>query len=1033
MPKRSPAKATAAPRNAVVDKPPARPGRGRAALLAAVFFVSGFAGLIYESIWTQYLKLFLGHAAYAQTLVLAIFMGGMAIGAALVARYSTALRAPLRVYAGIELAIGVLAIVFHPLFVSATDGLYHGALAWQWSGATFAAIKWTAAVLLILPQSILLGATFPVFAAAAVRDGAAAPGRPIATLYFANSLGGALGVVVSGFVLIPAIGLPGTITTAGAINLAIAAFVAWLGRARAVTEAPPQVAAKAGGRKPEPAAAKRSAATEVAPAEPVAVPQLLLAVAFLTGASSFVYEIGWIRMLSLVLGSATHSFELMLSSFILGLALGGLWIRSRIDTTRRPGRLLAWIQIAMGLAAVATIPLHTLTFDAIGWALRQAPRSDEGYAFFNLMRYGLASAIMFPAAFCAGMTLPLVTRLLIAAPGHGERAIGLVYSANTLGSIVGVMFAVHVGLPLIGLEYLVASGAVIDVLLGAALLAVYGGRRRLIQAGAALAASLVASVVAAKTFDPQKLASGVFRTGTAALAATVTDIAHGKTATITIDREGDVVTIRTNGKPDAQVNTRLATAYPPDEVTARLLGAVPLMLHADPKRVANIGMGSGLTGEMLLSDPRVKQLDTIEIEPAVIALAKRFGEANRLVYEDPRSAIHIDDAKAFFATHGARYDVIVSEPSNPWVSGVAGLFSVEFYRHAARYLNRGGLFVQWVQTYETSNDRVASIFKAMDAVFADYLVVALDDGDLLLAASADGKVTLPPDGFARLSAQVRQRLRPIDVATAADITFRISGNKAMFHPWLESRPVPANSDFRPYLDTHADRDLFLANELEGVQEFALSAWPVAEVLGARPPLPTPSSISFSRQFGPNPPWLAARLVAIDLFGPDPRPEVLPIPGNLPPQLIGQGRAILNGCRNPPNGDRDAAAAQFATRVLPHLSPAEGRDVLAALAGAACLQMSPGTPLQWPPLLRQVADRDARAFASTAERMLAGGLGANDVRARYLMGLSMLGYIAVGERAHAKAVWDKYSAAVLARGALDLPLDLLRAQAEARAP
>jgi hypothetical protein len=228
----------------------------------------------------------------------------------------------------------------------------------------------------------------------------------------------------------------------------------------------------------------------------------------------------------------------------------------------------------------------------------------------------------------------------------------------------------------------------------------------------AMIACVAGTAAVASSFDPQKLASGAFRLGKASAEGAVLDIAHGKTATISIEKSGEYLTIKTNGKADAVANIRSRSRYGPDEVTMIMLGAIPLMLHDAPRRVANIGLGSGITADTILGDPRVERLDTIEIEPKVVELAKHFGDRNRNVYEDPRSVVHIDDAKSFFASNGKTYDLIVSEPSDPWVSGVSSLFSVEFYRHVARFLNEGGLFAQWLPIYETNPDRVASILKA---------------------------------------------------------------------------------------------------------------------------------------------------------------------------------------------------------------------------------------------------------------------------------------------------------------------------------
>src|SRR5690242_9818411 len=258
-----------------------------------VFTVSGFAGLIYESIWSHYLKLFLGHAAYAQTLVLALFMGGMAIGSWICSRRSGGWKNLLRTYALAEALIGLAALAFHPAFVAAIDFSYASVLPALGGELAATLFKWALAGLLILPQSVLLGMTFPLMSAGLIRRYPAAAGESLAILYFANSFGAAIGVLASGFVMIEALGLPGTVQAAGILNLALAAVVWPLARD---AETAPQ--APSGAR---PASALGQSY------------RLLLAVALLTGTASFVLEIGWIRMLSLVLGSSTHSFELMRS------------------------------------------------------------------------------------------------------------------------------------------------------------------------------------------------------------------------------------------------------------------------------------------------------------------------------------------------------------------------------------------------------------------------------------------------------------------------------------------------------------------------------------------------------------------------------------------------------------------------------------------------------------------------------------------------------------------------------------------------
>src|SRR5476649_1558406 len=259
---------------------PGLPRLGRSFLLG-VFVVSGFAGLIYESVWSHYLQLFLGHAAYAQTLVLAIFMGGMALGSALVARWSTRLRQLLLAYVIVETLIGAFGLVFHRVFVAASEYSLDTLVPAMSSAWQAQACKWIVGALLILPQSILLGATFPLISGGMIRRWPERPGATLAMLYFTNSLGAAAGVLVSGFFLIRLVGLPGTVMTAGLLNILLALFV-WL----AVRDNP----------EPHAAPAARTVTLRTM------LRQWFTIAAFLTGAASLMYEMAWIRMLSLVLG-----------------------------------------------------------------------------------------------------------------------------------------------------------------------------------------------------------------------------------------------------------------------------------------------------------------------------------------------------------------------------------------------------------------------------------------------------------------------------------------------------------------------------------------------------------------------------------------------------------------------------------------------------------------------------------------------------------------------------------------------------------
>src|SRR5687767_2226155 len=451
-----------------------------AALLYLAFFASGIAALIYETIWSRYLGLLLGHSAYAQVIVLVVFLGGMAAGAALVGRRSERRRRPWLDYAIVEIVIGLFGLAFHGIYTAASAVAYDSIFPALAGGLPLMLAKWAIAAVLILPQSVLLGMTFPLMSAEVLRRFPATPGRVLAMLYFTNGLGGALGVLLSGFWLVARAGLGGSLAVAGVMNIAIGLQVA---------AAPASPLVSPAGRPGLPGAAPG-----------LSLPRLrtvLLAVSAGTAVASFIYEIAWIRMLALVLGGATHAFELMLSAFILGLALGAFWVRQRIDTFRDPLRALGIVQWVMGGLAMLTLPIYLASFRWTAALLAALDVSPEGYTLFTLARYGLALVVMLPATFCAGITLPLITRTLLRG-GAGEEAVGTVYAANTIGSVVGVVLAALVLLPLIGVKALLVTGAVIDMALGLWLVGLAGwrmpARRRPILIAAACTALLTIGI-----------------------------------------------------------------------------------------------------------------------------------------------------------------------------------------------------------------------------------------------------------------------------------------------------------------------------------------------------------------------------------------------------------------------------------------------------------------------------------------------------------------------------------------------------------
>jgi len=789
-------------------------------VLLLLFVLSGIAGLIYQSIWSHYLGLVLGHAAYAQTLVLTIFMGGMALGAWLASRWSGRSRHLILAYAIIELAIGVMGLLFHGVFVAYTDFSQQTVLP-SLSSATVAHLyQWLSASILILPQCILLGATFPLLSAGLLRTQEEGVGEVLGGLYFSNSIGAAMGALLTTFLLLPWIGMPGTILTAGVLNILVA-LIAWV-VSRALSGRPVQSAA--------------SVAREAAdPGQYQRLSKILLVSAFITGATSFVYEIGWVRLLNQALGTTIHSFELMLAAFILGLAFGGLWVRRRATCIRDVIAYAGGAQILMGISALLSLVAFSQSFHWVGWMMQALARSDGGYVLFNIGGAVVSLLVMFPAAFFAGMTLPLFTLALLN-KGGGEQVIGRVYAANTLGAIAGVMLMMHVLTPLIGVRLGVMLAALADAALGLYLIrAVSPARRTMGYAlGGAVTAAALIVVAYGGRIDPLQQVSGVFRTGVVAPPAgmTVPYLRDGKTATVAVTAHDSGMTlISTNGKPDASLMMGDRWLPSADEITMVMVGSLPYIHHPDPRRIAVIGWGSGLTTHTLTGSPRAQSIETVEIEQAMFEGAKLFRPRVSRAYDDPRSRVRFDDARTYFSTGNRRYDVVVSEPSNPWVSGVASLFTKEFYGFVKRHLEQDGILVQWLHTYELNDKLLGTMVAALVSEFPNTELYVTNTNDLIFIAHKGERAN--PNWSAIKEEPLASELERVGLLSQADFEIRRVGGPQVLATYVRNLGVSPYSDFYPTVSLNAPRSRFKRELADSLVSLVDNGLPVMDILDHR--------------------------------------------------------------------------------------------------------------------------------------------------------------------------------------------------------
>lgn len=967
-----------------------------------IFILSGFSGLIYESIWTHYLKLFLGHAAYAQTLVLGIFMGGMAIGAWVCSKNSTRWKNQLLAYAVIEGIIGIAALVFHPSFDTIISLSYSSIMPGINSSGLVTTYKWFVSALMILPQSILLGMTFPLMSAGLIRRFPTTPGATMSMLYFTNSLGAAAGVLTSGFLFIAWFGLPGTIAIAGIINIALA-FTVWI-LIKNHSEPPPV-------HEKDPAIVKASSSKTDTNNE--SLYKLFLVVAFITGAASFIYEVSWIRMLNLVLSSSTHAFELMLSAFILGLALGSLWIRKRIDSLGNTIYTLAIVQLVMGVLALLTLPIYNQSFDLMKWLLEVIDRDAAGYFWFNLSSHAIAGAVMLPTTFCAGMTLPLITYKLIKS-GFGEKSIGAVYAFNTLGAITGVVLTIHVGLPMLGLKGSMIFGASLDIALAIILAALLFKKEKisLIKPAAVVALVSIFSIGFLVELNPFKMASGVYRHGHLFTPDNTEILYHkdGKSASIDLIRNIKTgnVTISTNGKPDATVNMSNIGPASPDEATMILAGAIPLALHPSATTAGVIGLGSGLSTQTLLAANNILRVDTVEIESAIIEAANGFRPKVELAYTSPKSKIYIDDAKTYFSTFNRKYDIIVSEPSNPWVSGTASLFTEEFYKLIKNHLNQGGMLVQWLQLYEIDLNLIASVAKALSTQFEDYIIYATDDEDIVFVAKVDGQFSEPSNRIF-FSPWIQTELSKVGVRHLQDLQLHTIGDKASLAPLFNTYPIINNSDYYPVLDLGASKTRFFQSHAGELVKLNQSDIPVTKLLSRH--LKTPSTLT---HVTPNPYLkVSDQVFAATLL----RDYVLSNRVDRQFNRINQNiristdytKQFLFLCQESSGSSWLQHLMLFANATLPYLNGWELNQIWMAAKNSPCHSTRAEEQKHWIELLHAISIADAKNMLDNANALLNTASSASDNVRRYIVMTKLVGQIKLNNKAGARQTWQEHAA------------------------
>ena len=775
------------------------------ALVYALFALSGFAGLIYEGSWARYLKLFLGHASYGQVLTLCIYMGGLAIGSFVAGKLVEKVRRPLLGYAAVELAIGIGGVVYHPMYNVLTGFFFDSEFTAGLGFKGAEVMKILLATGSTLPIAIAVGMTFPFIAAGLMRKSGAELSLPM--LYFTNSLGSAIGILFTSYMLIPELGNHATLCVAASINFLLAAVFGFIGFATPATKA--EADAESGVTDAEPLNEDYVAEHKLA----MPPKSTWFWIAAITGLTSFVYEIVWIRLLSLLMGSSSHSFDQMLSAFILGLAIGSAVSGKLLKKDSLV--VLSMAQILMAFFALCTLYFHKPFWGMMNEANQIFNATSDGYICWSVFKYALSVLWMVPTSFFAGMTLPLITLILTRA-FKSEAPIGKVYGWNTLGSIVGSAGGGLLLLPLLQLKGALVLAAILDFAIGFILLVVYRKKFRYSVPFYVMAAFMVVPSIFVN-FDPSLITSGAFRAYKNLHPDEKIIVRDGKTATISFHESDVHYYVKTNGKADASMSKDRNPPIEGDELTQAATAFMPMAVKTEPYDAAMVGFGSGMGAHYLLADPLVRDFDCVEIEEEMMDLAKGFYPWNARGYDDPRIHIFIDDAQTFFLTNRRKYDLMISVPSNPWVSGVASLFSHEFYTRMRNYIKPGGLWVQWIQTYEFNDQLFLNILKALDVAFPHVsLYKAPEEPDIIIIASDQPVFQKGIGRFSTDPVLVKEFERiHRDPEFFGERNFLFTSK--MVRNMMEN--IEPNSIFTPMVDNKAEEARFVHSDAHIVQVF----------------------------------------------------------------------------------------------------------------------------------------------------------------------------------------------------------------------
>lgn len=763
--------------------------------LLTLFFLSGATALIYQVVWTRLLTLTFGSTTLAVSTVLTAFMGGLAIGSAWLGKKADTAARPVRFYAYLELLIGLFAIAT-PLIYAGIEHLYvviHGASEMGFWAATL--LRFGLALILLLPPTILMGGTLPVLSKYFLDRKNRNTGKILSVLYFINTTGAVTGTLLAGLYLVQVLGINLLLVLSGLVNIGIFA-VAYRMRIDAATQTP-----------------DAAIFPQASPWSGKAV--LAIGALFFSGLAALIYEVVWTRVLTLIIGSSTYAFTVMLSTFLVGIALGSALVGKLADKKAHIG-LLAICQIMIGVCAVGTAAIFGVLPDAFV-ALFGAV--GDNFPLFLTSNFLLCFLVMVPATLFMGASFPVGGAVVVDAFGSSGRKIGYLYAGNTVGAILGAFLAGFVLLPTIGIHETLMVTILLNLAVGLSL-SLFCLKELKIQfvmalAGTAAVLMLVLVFVWQPPWDTKKMMSGPYAYAPEYQKQSIDDrfagidqpyYKEGPVATVSVITQGERIRLLVDGKTDAG-NFR-------DMTTQVFISHLPLLLRPEAEDVLVIGFASGITsGAVGRHD--VKMIDTVEIEPSMREASDFFRTENYNIADDSRFHLIMDDARSYELTTNKKYDLVISEPSNPWQAGSSRLFTQEAFENGRALLNENGMMVQWMHLYGTSTESLRLVARTFISVFP-HTTMWMDPviSDVIFIGSNE-ELTINPLELQRLyesNPKVRESMSRIGYADAEALMRAYVFGEEELRAFAGSGEI--NTDNLPYLEYWAPKSLYSSMAVE---------------------------------------------------------------------------------------------------------------------------------------------------------------------------------------------------------------------------